>query len=91
MNAPGLFEENFFRSIYVTSKERHTYIPLGSWNIDPNKYERLLPFYFSEKQGYLYSGFRAKWYSNETYNYEVYECIDNNELRYSFDKYCDTG
>ena len=34
----------------------------------------------------IYRGFRKKWYSNETYIYEVYECIDDNETRYFFEK-----
>ena len=47
-------------------------------------------FTFQKKQGYLYGGFRTRWYSNETYNYEVYQYIDNDKSRYSFDKSCDT-
>ena len=42
---------------HICNKQRKAYIPLGTGNINPNKYERLWPFYFSEKQGYLYRGF----------------------------------
>ena len=72
---------------HICNKQRKAYNPLGCWNVDPDKYERLWPFYFSAKTEHLYRGFRAKWHSNETYTYEIYECIDDNTTRYSFDKY----
>ena len=34
----------------------------------------------------IYRRFRKKWYSDETYIYEIYECIDNDETRYSFEE-----
>ena len=71
---------------HICNKQRQVYKNLGCWNIDPNKSERLWPFYFSEKMECIYRGFRKKWYSDETYIYEVYECMDDNETRYSFEK-----
>ena len=70
---------------HICNKQRKLYKNLGCWNIDPNKSERIWPLYFSEKMEFIYRGFRKKWYSNETYIYEVYECIDDDETRYSFE------
>ena len=74
---------------HICNKNRKAYTHLGCWNIDPNTYERLWPFYFSEKKGYLYRGFRKKWYSNESYTYEVYKRIDEDNTRYFLEKHSD--
>ena len=77
---------NKFLIKHLCNKDGKAYIPLAGWRVDPNTYERLWPFYFSEKEGYIYRSFRKKWYSKETYTYEVYSMIDDDETRYSFDK-----
>ena len=66
---------------YLCNKDGKPYIHLAGQRIDPNICERLWPFYFSEKEGYLYRTFQKKWYSKETYTYDVYGMIDNDESR----------
>ena len=71
---------------HVCNKKGEASTSLAGWKVDPSVYERLWSFYFSEKEGRLYRSFGKKWYSKESYIYEVYSMIDDDETRYSFDK-----
>lgn len=88
MNALGQYK---FLLKHICNKQREVYNPLGCWNVDPNNFERLWPFYYSEKTGYIYRGFRTEWHSNDNYTYEIYESIEDEPTRYSFDKRDETN
>ena len=49
---------------------------LGKWTTTIQSSKGLWPFYYSSKSNILYQGYRENWHDNTQYQFDEYECYD---------------
>ena len=55
---------------------------LGQWTTTIHSSQRLWPFYYSSTTNILYQGYRDDWHDNTKYQFDEYECDDEDVFDY---------